>query len=74
MKKFDVYTKISEDGTHSLPTLLLAEKCTQSSWCDNREVLLLMTAEVKKTRVFLSTRQLVNKPPCASPRSAPQAA
>ena len=48
MKKFDVYTKISEDGTHSLPTLLLAEKCTQSSWCDNREVLLLMTAEVKR--------------------------
>ena len=46
--------KFSEDYTHSLPTLLLAEKCTRSSWCDNREVLLWMTAEVKKTPVFLS--------------------
>ena len=49
--------KFSEDGTHSLPTLQQAEKCTRSS-CDNREVLLWTTAEVKKTRVFLSTRQL----------------
>ena len=66
--------KFGEDGTHSLPTLLLAEKCTWSSWCGNRKVLSGTNAEMKRTRVFLSTRQLVNKPPCASPRSAPPAA
>ena len=66
--------KISDYSKHSLPTLLPAEKCTRSSSCVNREVLFWTTTEVKKTRVFLSTRQCVNKAPCASLRSAPQAA
>ena len=38
------------------------------------QVLLWTTAEVKRTRAFLPTRQLVNKLACASPRSAPPAA